>query len=362
MTGPAGSDPRLEAIRTAIARGEVRRVVAARVARVGDTLHVRPALELLARALPDARVTFLASTYALAAARGAAAAEVLAWPRGRSPGAILGRWRAAARLRAGGPIDLWLGLEDKPWGRRLAARLGCRFFHAESTTGVHVVERKAGVLAPLGLWSGEPHPPPVRWTPLQPALAAARERLAPLPRPWVGLQVGSHAMGGLLEPRRRRDPSPTWVAEVGRALHRALGAGLVLHGGAGGAERRAARDAHARLAGAGAPAVLLDAIDLEALGGVLASLDAYVSANTGPAHLAAACGTPVVLLEGPSTSAARPWGAPRLVVLNLGLSCSPCRGSEHGRRCRTPRCLDDVPPSAVVDAVADLLPGPPLVE
>lgn len=341
-------------LRAALAAGEVRRIVAARVARVGDTLHVRPALELLAAALPVARVTFLASDYARAAARGAAAAEVVAWPRGRSPLAMLGRRRAVRALQAGGPIDLWLGLEDKPWGRRLAARLGCRFVHAESTAGVHVVERKAGVLAPLGLWSGAP-PPPIRWRPLETALDAARQRLAPLPRPVVGLQVGSHAMGGLLAPRRRRDPAPSWVVAAGLALHEGVGAGVVVHAGAGGAERRAAREAHRGLRASGVPALLLEGLDLEALGGVIAAIDLYVSANTGPAHLAAACGTPLILLEGPSTAAARPWGAPRVEVLNLGLACSPCRGSEHGRRCGTPRCLDDVPVARVLAAARALL-------
>ncbi|MCO5166889.1 MAG: hypothetical protein M9894_11045 [Planctomycetes bacterium] len=336
-------------LRAALGRGEVRRVVAARVARVGDTLHVRPALELLRAALPAAHVTFLVSDYARPAARGAAATEVLGLPRGRSPGALLARRRVARALAAAGPVDLWLGLEDKPWARRMAARIGCRFFHATSTTGTHVVERKAGVLAPLGLWTDGP-PPPVRWRPLDEALAAARERLTALPRPVVGLQVGSHAMGGLLAPRRRRDPSPDWVRGAGQALHTALGGGVVVQAGAGGAERRAAREAHAALLRAGVPALLLDGLDLEALGGALAAVDLYVSANTGPAHLAAACGTPLVLLEGPSTAAARPWGAERVAVLNLGLACSPCRGSPHGRACLVPRCLDDVPFARVVEA------------
>jgi ADP-heptose:LPS heptosyltransferase len=345
-------------VRAAIGAGEVRRVVVARVARVGDTLHVRPALDLLAAALPGARVTFLASEYALAAARGAAAAEVVVWPKGRSPWAALARARTARALLAAGAVDLWLGLEDKPWGRRLAARLGARFFHADSTAGAHVVERKAGVLAPLGLWDGATPPPPVRWTPQPGARDRARERLAALPRPVVGLQVGSHAMLGLFAPRRRRDPQPAWVAEVGHALRGALGAGVVVHGGAGGAERRAARDAHARLTARGVPALLVEGLDLEGLGGVLGALDAYVSANTGPAHLAAACGTPVVLLEGPSTSAARPWRADKVDVINLGLPCSPCRGSAHGRACALPRCLDDVPPARVVAAVRGMLSGP----
>ena len=57
-------------IRDALGAGAIRRVLVIRAARVGDTLHVRPALELLRQALPDAELVFLASDYALPAARG----------------------------------------------------------------------------------------------------------------------------------------------------------------------------------------------------------------------------------------------------------------------------------------------------
>ena len=52
------------AIRAGLAAGSIRRVLAVRVARVGDTLHVRPALELLRAALPEAFVAFLCSDQA----------------------------------------------------------------------------------------------------------------------------------------------------------------------------------------------------------------------------------------------------------------------------------------------------------
>lgn len=347
------SDP--GAIKDAIARGEVRRVVVARVARLGDTLHARPTVELVAAALPGAALTFVVSAPTAAAARGLPA-EVVPWDRGRLSWSAFAA-RRAARAALAGRVDLWLGLDEKALGRDLARASGARWFHAASSAGTHLVERKAGVLHPLGLWDGTTPPPSVRWAPRDADAAAASARLAGLPPVRVGLQVGSHAVAtGLLGPRRRRDPSDGWLLSSARALHERLGAGVVVHGGTGGPERRAARRLAAGLEAEGRPVVLLEGLDVEALGATLARLSAFVSANTGPLHLAAAAGTPVVLLDGPSTPLAHPWRASGgSTVLSLGLPCSPCRGTEHGRRCPAPRCLDDLPADRVVDAVRALV-------
>jgi ADP-heptose:LPS heptosyltransferase len=62
------------------------------------------------------------------------------------------------------------------------------------------------------------------------------------------------------------------------------------------------------------------------LADVLAGAEALVAGNTGPAHLAAAVGTPVVSLFAPTVPAARwaPWGVP---VELLGDQDAPCAGS-----------------------------------
>ncbi|HEY0636056.1 MAG TPA: glycosyltransferase family 9 protein, partial [Pseudonocardiaceae bacterium] len=76
--------------------------------------------------------------------------------------------------------------------------------------------------------------------------------------------------------------------------------------------------------------------------------------NTGPAHLAAAVGTPVVSLFAPVVPAAR-WAPHGVPVVLLGDQDAPCRGS-RARECPVPGhpCLDGVPPSAVLAAVRSL--------
>ena len=68
------------------------------------------------------------------------------------------------------------------------------------------------------------------------------------------------------------------------------------------------------------------ATSLAELAGVLAGAEAVVVGNTGPAHLAAAVGTPVVSLFAPTVPAARwrPWGVPHELLL-VDVPCAGCR-------------------------------------
>jgi ADP-heptose:LPS heptosyltransferase len=94
--------------------------------------------------------------------------------------------------------------------------------------------------------------------------------------------------------------------------------------------------------------------DYAELAGVLRGADVVISGNTGPAHLAAAVGTPVVSLFSPVVPAVRwaPYGVPTVL---LGDQTVPCRGT-RARECPVPGhpCLTSVTSHDVVDAVHSL--------
>ncbi|MGH1561705.1 glycosyltransferase family 9 protein [Mumia sp. DW29H23] len=94
---------------------------------------------------------------------------------------------------------------------------------------------------------------------------------------------------------------------------------------------------------------------LAELAELLSRADALVVANTGPAHLAAATGTPVVSLFAPTVPLRRwaPYGVPLAV---LGDQHAPCRGT-RAVQCPVPGhpCLGSVTPDDVVEALEDLL-------
>lgn len=91
---------------------------------------------------------------------------------------------------------------------------------------------------------------------------------------------------------------------------------------------------------------------------LLAAADVLVTGDSGPLHLAAGVGTPVVALFGPT---AREWGfcpeGPRDVVLETDDACRPC--SLHGaRRCgHAGRCMRGIAPDAVFAAVRKVTAG-----
>jgi ADP-heptose:LPS heptosyltransferase len=82
---------------------------------------------------------------------------------------------------------------------------------------------------------------------------------------------------------------------------------------------------------------------------------AVVVGNTGPAHLAAAVGTPVVSLFAPVVPAVRwaPYGVPTVL---LGDQDAPCRDT-RARECPVPGhpCLSSVTAEDVVAAVEKLV-------
>ncbi|MBA4609863.1 glycosyltransferase family 9 protein [Aeromicrobium sp. Marseille-Q0843] len=158
--------------------------------------------------------------------------------------------------------------------------------------------------------------------------------------PFVVLHPGATAPS-------RTWPAHRWEEAVDVLVRR--GVRTVVTGGPG------ETDLCARLARRGA-IDLSGATSLVQLARVLRDATAVVVGNTGPAHLAAAVGTPVVSLFSPVVPAARwaPYGVPSVV---LGDQDAPCRGS-RARECPVPGhpCLTGVTAGDVVDALERLAP------
>jgi ADP-heptose:LPS heptosyltransferase len=92
------------------------------------------------------------------------------------------------------------------------------------------------------------------------------------------------------------------------------------------------------------------------LADVIAEADVVVCGNTGPAHLAAAVGTPVVELYAPTVPAVRwrPWRVPHVLLGDQDISCRNCRA----RQCPVSGhpCIDTVSVETVLDAVERMAP------
>jgi lipopolysaccharide heptosyltransferase II len=157
-------------------------------------------------------------------------------------------------------------------------------------------------------------------------------------QPWLFVHPGASAPS-------RRYPAARW-AEVVALVSAATGWPVVFTGSAN--ERSFVTGI---VRGAGAGVSLAGELSIAELAALVAVAPLGLTNNTGPAHLAAALGTPVVDVYAQTNAQHGPWRVPnRLIYADV-----PCRGCARsicpmGHH----RCLVDVPARAVAEAALDL--------
>ncbi|MCX5699498.1 MAG: lipopolysaccharide heptosyltransferase II [Candidatus Omnitrophica bacterium] len=77
----------------------------------------------------------------------------------------------------------------------------------------------------------------------------------------------------------------------------------------------------------------------------------FISADSSPLHIASAVGTPFIALFGPTDARRHLPPGKDYIVLNKELQCSPC----YKTKCRTKRCMAQISPAEVFEAVMKLL-------
>ncbi|USX23249.1 lipopolysaccharide heptosyltransferase II [Oxalobacteraceae bacterium OTU3REALA1] len=359
------------------------RILCVRLDNMGDVLMCTPAMRALVQALPGSRLTLLASPVAAAVARFIPELhDVLTysapWVKGCMPAdadetrEFVGQLRAscfdgavifssfsqsalpAALLcfQAGIPLRLAHCRENPyqlltDWVRDPEPEQGIR----------HEVLRQLSLVAHIGCRAdNERLSFAVRDADLEWMRWRLRSVLAGAARPWVLMHPGASASS-------RRYPAAHWAGVV-RRLTTEQGVQVVLSGEAGDAELIAAIIRESGVSGAsawmGASAhSLAGELDLGKLGAAIALAPLFVSNNTGPAHIAAALGTPVVELYALTNPQHTPWQVESRVLFH-DVPCRYCYKSvcPQGHH----QCLAGVEPGRVAAAVRSLLairPGPP---
>jgi lipopolysaccharide heptosyltransferase II len=172
---------------------------------------------------------------------------------------------------------------------------------------------------------------------------AVQERLRALgidaARPWIVLHPGASAPS-------RRYPPEQWIAAA-EEIGARLGCPLLFTGGKDEVAlveqiRRAAPQAH----------TLAGELGLGELAALIAQAPLLVSGNTGPAHIAAAVGTPVVDLYALTNPQHTPWQVQSRVLFE-DVPCRNCYKSVCPKGHH--RCLAGIAPARVADAVCELL-------
>ncbi len=180
----------------------------------------------------------------------------------------------------------------------------------------------------------------------------ASELLGDAPQPRIGIHAGYGPRG---KKRHQSERLKGWssdnFSEVAARLL-ARGASVVLTG-----SREDRVDVEAIRSRVPAAASLAGRTSTRELAAVIEKLDVFVSVDSGPAHLAAAVGTPLVVLWGPAIlEQVRPLSTRSPVaLLRHPPPCAPCYDTPLMKTCPRNVCMESISPGEVLGRVDFLL-------
>ncbi len=347
------------------------RLLLVQLADIGDLVLTTPAVAALRDAYPRATIDLLAAEHALPVVPAGLVDAAIPLKRGVGSGSsfysphnlktVFSLYRRKYdtvvffhhfTLRAG-VIKFWLIAKASGASRIVGLKnqnIGflTDFIDDAGFGALHQAQYWLELVGLLGA-SREPRPAQVRRNPLAGRTTSLRDK------PRVVLHTGS---GGYSKARR-------WPAERFAALAHQLseshGVEIVLVG-----SRDDEPGIAEQLAGVNSRD-LVGRTTLPQLAEVIAGAELYIGADSGVMHVAAATGTPVVSIFGPSNADAwQPWAiGAQATVLRSGVECSPCSyvGHDIGARggCAARTCMKLVTVEQVTDAarrVLDKIPAP----
>ena len=343
---------------------EPARILLFRLERIGDLLMVLPAIADLRAAAPAAQIDLVVGSWNEEVARSVRGLDRVfrldpPWLTRGSGGTTLravmravGEWRTSS-------YDVAINFEPDVRSNLIVAMAGARWTAGYRSGGGGAVLDQALVYQPSAHTTDNARrliaslfSVPVRspGLPLDVPEHSRQEAAALIGRARSPL-VAVHVAGG----RQIKQWDPERFGAVARTLVEARRATIVLTGGPG--DEALVEAVRCRLP----PEHVVDATrasGLLAVGAILQRCDLMITGDTGPMHLAAAVGTPIVAVFGPSDPRRyAPRGA-RDRIVRIDLPCAPCnRIRLPPARCtgRTPDCLALLTPDRVVDAALAIL-------
>jgi heptosyltransferase II len=339
----------------------IRRILVRGTTWLGDAVMTVPALGRLRAAFPGAHVTLLAPPRAAEVFAGSPLVDEVMFYRRREEGARA-FLEAARELRRRG-VDLALLFQNAFEAALLARLSGARYRVGYNTQGrgwllTHKLPRTAahrdrhqtydyldlvaeGERACFGSAVGASldNVPALRASAEQSAAAEGLLRgrgLMPGGGPLVALNAGA------TNSRAKCWPADRFAALADR-LTTELGAQVVLIGAPG--ERENAERVIAQTKSPRRPLNLAGETGVAELVGLLARCDLVVTNDTGPAHVAAALGTPTLTIFGPTNEfETAPLGPRSELIRAEGVECARCmrRDCPIDHRCMTRVSVDTV--------------------
>jgi lipopolysaccharide heptosyltransferase I len=338
---------------------------------IGDVIHTLPALNALRRKYPEARINWLVEEAAADLIIGHKALDTVlvsrrkAWLRDLKQGRVLAAWRGFAdfvkRLRAT-DYDLLLDFQGLlksgifvalaraqrkvGFGRGMEHAEGSYIFLNEPIPPVsmdqHAVIRELLLLKAIGVETGE---------------VVFDLPIGEKEREKIGQLLEAEGVDPA-KPLVAINPMTTWETKHWRNERFALVADHLLNRGLAVVFSGGPQDARGieeiRAAMTGKAASLAGRTTLKELAALYERVEVLITTDTGPMHLAAAAGAPVVALFGPTAPwRTGPFGSGHR-TLRTEIACSPClkRHCDHGHA-----CMERISVEQVVQAALAVLKG-----
>jgi heptosyltransferase-2 len=338
---------------------DARRILVRAVNWVGDAVMTTPALGAIREHFPQAEITLLANPLVSQLFNPHPWVDrVVAFDRNGTEKGLAGTLRLAMKLRKMA-FDAAIVLPNSfnsalvPWLAGIPVRLGRksdgrgflltdRFRPENQVPGCHEVEYYLGLLRHFGI-SGQPAVPYLETTPLEDFAAAAL--LAD-----HGITADDFVLG--INPGAAFGSAKRWYpdrfADVARQLIKLRNAKVVLFGGPG--EADIAAEIEQQLDGNCLN--LAGSTTLRGLMALTRNCDLFITNDSGPMHIAAAFGIPLVAIFGSTDHATTSPCTDRAVIVRKEVECAPCKL----RECPTDhRCMQAVTSGDVVSAAEQLL-------
>jgi lipopolysaccharide heptosyltransferase II len=343
------------------------KILLVRLRLIGDVVFTTPLIAKLRSRFPDAHLSYVVEPSAApVVARNPHLNEVIVTPRRsgflrlRDDLATIrqlrrGRFDVAIDLH-GGPRSAWLTWMSGA-RRRVGYRIAGRSWmytdvvpRAPDLAPRHSVLNQSDLLAPLGIEACDPSREPLEMHDDPAVEARVAQRLRDQGVTGDQQIAVIHVSAG--NPFRRWPPA-SFAAVAAALIKRDPTRRVILVSGP--ADRDAANTvveaARAEL-GAAADALSAGEYDLSELRALVTRAAVYIGGDSGPLHVAATTGSPIVALLGPTLAErSQPWRDPRWFseVVDAGnLPCRPCQQ----RHCVPGdfRCLTGITPERVIEA------------
>jgi len=338
---------------------DVKNILLVRIDRIGDVILSLPMLPLLKRRYPNAAISVLVRPYTRELVEHHSCVdEVLTYEHEDSLHSLRSvlheirkrrfdiaiipypRFRPALLLfLAGVPVRVGSGYR---WYSLLFNR---RVFEHRKDAKRHEAEYNLNLLRPLGI--EEPKEPQFEFSVSSGAKSAIDALLLEKSIPPGGKFVILHPGSG----GSAREWSAESFSRLGSQLQERMGVSVVVTGGKG--EEGLVQKVVAGMAGT--PAAIAGRLSLTELGELIRRAKVFVSNSTGPMHIAAAVGTPVVAFFPPiiQCSPVRwgPYTRKKKVFTADNNSCRLCKGGA----CRSNVCMDQIDVDRVYVAIINFL-------